>query len=198
MRFPPQTPVRGFAQDFRILLTKRPYGPDGKPILTDKALSEGVRVWRRTSPKRKIGLMAFVGALIGYSVWGPSLDVLPIKNPAAVSLADTVLEAFEKGYVPEHFTPNDVRATVSRDRLHKELLDILRPRNSHEYYIVVGAHGTGKVGKEWSGQHGWGVGGPGIIPSSLSPSSLAVHCCPQSSAGRPTDWAQWRDLHQGE
>ena len=60
--------------------------------------------------------------------------------------ADGLVTAFEKGYVPPDDATDDAAATVRRPELHAQLLNLMRPQASKTYAVVVGAHGTGKVG----------------------------------------------------
>ncbi len=91
--------------------------------------------WRKY--KLWIGGVAFIGGCL--FAW----DTYRSRQPAVV--ANNLVAAFEKGYVPDEEEKKDKGATLPRPALHLQLQQLLRPKESDSYALVVGAHGTGKV-----------------------------------------------------
>lgn len=83
--------------------------------------------------------IVFLGFLYyGYDQWHA-------RKPAVA--ANTLMGAFEKGFVPVLNATADAGADVPRDDLQQTLQTLLRPAAIKTYAVVVGAHGTGKVNR---------------------------------------------------
>lgn len=152
--------------------------------------------WRKY--KSWVGALAVIGG--GAFAW----DMYRSRQPAIV--ANNLVAAFEKGYVPDDEEKDDDAATLLRPALHTQLAELLRPAAIKGYALVVGAHGTGKVSgcsqpylrRAADYQCGGSTCSDLLLTSMLTnhAHSLAVHGRAQGGARDACGWTQRRRVLQ--
>ena len=89
----------------------------------------------------------FLGrALLGLGV-GSSFLYWVVLRDSDRSITNSMVEVFEQGGVGGRvpiFENEDEEAVVAREDLEKDVCDLIRPRKSKEYGIIIGHHGVGK------------------------------------------------------
>lgn len=185
----PKSKIRQQAKPFAVAPAEVPPRPTTLRHVIYYDIRE-LLVWQYKRTRMVFAVTLGLGACAAAYVW---------QQQGPESGKTNTLRALERGVVGGYWL-TDASATVERASLHDQLVELLRPQNTRQYAIVMGAPGTGKSTAIRKAARESSSSVNGVVyylvqyPDNLSTGLAALLGCRKSTLAKEEPRATWLQL----